>query len=168
LSLMAAIWAAGGLYFGHATAWAIALAVAIALTPILSLRSAFPENMTKQESRRVGRVVGLSSALEGVGIVVGAQVSGSMGRADLIVCVVSAIVGLHFFPLARWLPRHRYYLTGAAIFLVGISGGLVSWDYRTVFVASLTSVILWATALSLALDLHQKAGNRRSPHVPSA
>ena len=46
-------------------------------------------------------------------------------RRDLIAPAVAIIVGLHFVPLARWLPAPIYYLTAALLVVVGIAGANV-------------------------------------------
>ena len=102
-----------------------------------------------------GRVVGIASGAEGVMIVVAAKMLANTGRSELIAPVVAIIVGLHFLPLARWLPGPIYYLTGALLVIVGFaSTAILEPTARTLTVCIGAAAVLW---LSCAVVLRQKA-----------
>jgi hypothetical protein len=102
-----------------------------------------------------GRVVGIASAVEGVTILVAVNVLASVGRRDLTAPAVAIIVGLHFAPLARWLPAPIYYLTGALLVVVGLAGTAIQEPTaRILTVCCGAAVALW---LSCALVLRQHA-----------
>jgi energy-converting hydrogenase Eha subunit E len=73
----------------------------------------------------------------------------------LIAPVVAIIVGLHFLPLARWLPGPIYYLTGALLVVVGLAGAAVQEPtVRILTVCIGAAGVLW---LSCAIVLRQNA-----------
>ena len=59
--------------------------------------------------------VGLACLAEVVAIVMGVQVLAHDGRPDLIVSFIAVVVGLHFLPLARWIPMPKYYVSALAL-----------------------------------------------------
>lgn len=157
LSLWAAVWAVWSLYAGRAALWAYPGAVIVALAPLLLMAPRLSPKGTQEQARRIGRVVGLATLFETVAIVVGIQWAAVAGRPDLVVCVVVAAVGIHFLPLARWMPVPRYYLTGLALLAAACAGLVLPGEARVVFVAGAASAILWATAVSLVVSLRLPA-----------
>jgi hypothetical protein len=71
--------------------------------------------------RRYGLVVGIEFALAGLG----AAALGPAGAADYIPVWVCAVVGLHFFALARVLAAPALRLLGAEVTTVAVAGLLV-------------------------------------------
>ena len=153
LSAMAGTWAGWSLYAGHTGHWAYVGGLIVALIPMLLMMRRCFAPRTTEEARRMGRLVGLASFVEVVAIVVGVQILAHAGRSDLIVCLIAAVVGLHFFPLARWMPMPKYYLSGLALLAAACVGVVIPAEYRVVFVAGAASVVLWLTALNLVLAL---------------
>ena len=153
LSVMAGIWAGWGLYAAHFGRWAYVGAAIIALVPMLLMMRRRFLARTRDDGRRIGRLVGLASFAEVVAIVAGVQVLAHLGRPDLIVCLIAGVVGLHFLPLARWMPMPRYYLSGLALVVAAGVGVLLPADYRIPSVAGAASAILWITALSSVLAM---------------
>jgi uncharacterized membrane protein len=70
-------------------------------------------------------IVGIASAAEGVAIFVTAMVLLNLGRRDLVVPAVAIIVGLHFLPLALWLPAPIFYIPAALLVAIGMAGTVV-------------------------------------------
>ncbi len=151
LSVMAGIWAGWGLYAAHVAQWAYAGAVIIALVPMALMTKRRFGPRTRDEERRVGRLVGLASFAEVVAIIVGVQLLAHAGRPDLIVCLIAGVVGLHFLPLARWMPMPRYYASGLALLIAACAGLVIPAEHRVLFVAGAASAILWLTAFSIVL-----------------
>jgi hypothetical protein len=144
---MAAIWAVGALYVAHAAIWTYLGPVIIACAPLVAAGNS--QTPPKEVTKRIWRVTSLATVFEVVAIIAGVNLVVRAGRADLATCVIAGVVGLHFFPLARWFPVPRYYLTGLALIVGACVGLAVPSEHRDVFVASATSAILWATAVSL-------------------
>ncbi|HEX5433710.1 MAG TPA: hypothetical protein VFY05_05700 [Candidatus Angelobacter sp.] len=116
---------------------------------------------TREERKRRGRIVGIASGVEGVAIVAAVNVLVRMGRRDLIAPAVAIIVGLHFLPLARWLPARIYYLTAALLVAVGLGGALVqAGPVRILAVGMGAAAILW---LSCAVVLLRAQTERSQP-----
>jgi hypothetical protein len=101
-----------------------------------------------------GRVVGIASAAEGVLIFAAANVLVNTGHADWMAPVIAIIVGLHFLPIARWLPARSYYLTAALLVAVGGIGlALPAGRPRTAVVTVGAACILWLTSASVLYRL---------------
>lgn len=153
LSFWAAVWAVWALNAGRAPLWAYPGAVIVALAPLLLMAPRLSPKRTKEQARRIGRVVGLATLFETVAIVAGVQAAAVAGRPDLLVCIVAAVVGIHFLPLARWMAVPTYYLSGLALLAAACAGVFLTGEARIVFVAGAASAILWATALSSVFSL---------------
>src|SRR5581483_5396712 len=131
MSLFAAIWCIVGVAFS------VALAV-------LGWRRDAP--VAHDEQRRRGRIVGIASAVEGLAILVAVNVLVNTGRRDLVAPAVAIIVGVHFLPLARWLPAPIYYLTAALLVGVGAAGASAGdVTARIVIVGVGAAAVLWAS-----------------------
>ncbi len=85
------------------------------------------------------------------GIVIGAVVLilGATGRARLIPAAIAIMVGLHFLPIARGVPRSLNYATGAGMIAAG-AAGLRSPDTGAVALAC--AAVLWATCIVMILQ----------------
>ncbi len=100
------------------------------------------------------RVVGIASAAEGVAIFVAAIILPNIGHADWMAPVVAIIVGLHFLPIAKWLPAPSYYLTAALLVAVGAVGlALPAGRPRTIVVTVGAACILWVTSAAVLYRL---------------
>jgi hypothetical protein len=160
LCVMGLVWASWTLGAAHLPPLAYVAAGLVALGPmILAAGRRFPE-ASAEKARRVRRLVGLAILFEAVVIFVGGQGLVQIGRPDLIVCLVALAVGLHFFPLARWLPAPTYYLSGLALLIDAGAGLAVPAAYRITFVAGSAAAILWLTALAIVLALPRSAPQR--------
>ena len=150
-AVVGALWAAGSLYAARTPAWAYAgPAVVVLILVVLTLRRP-GVTMTGQDRRRIRLVVGLAFLFEVVAIWGGVFCAARAGRPDLAVSVVAGIVGLHFLPMARWMPAPRYNLTGLALMAAAVAGAALPADLRYVFVSGAAAAILWATGFSMAI-----------------
>lgn len=127
--------------------YGVPLAAAVAITvACLRGRAAEPET---EESKRRDRIVGIASAAEGVAIFVVANVLVNVGRRDEVAPAMALIVGLHFLPLARWLPARPYYLTAATLVALALAGFLIpSPELRLALVSAGAACTLWITSLA--------------------
>lgn len=130
--------------------YGVPLAVAVAITAAC-LRGRVAEPETDEERRRRGRLVGIASAAEGVAIFIVVNVLVNVGLRDEVAPAIALIVGLHFLPLARWLPARPYYVTAATLAALGLGGFLIqSPERRLALVSAGAACTLWVTSLAAA------------------
>lgn len=123
LSAFAAIWwMVGAAQSGRGSLMMYAVGIAISALLVAVDRWRGGLSAAREERKRRGRIVGMASAVEGIMIFAAAMALANLGRRDLIAPAVVIIVGLHFLPLARWLPAPIYYLTAALLVAVGMAG----------------------------------------------
>jgi hypothetical protein len=64
------------------------------------------------------------------------------------VCATALLVGLHFLPLAYYLPVPRYYASGVALVALAGAGCAVGDSHtRLMLVGFGSALVLWATCL---------------------
>lgn len=154
LSVFAAIWAIIGLdaIAAPRALWLAPAAISAgAIAAALAASRARPRP-PEAESRRIGRLVGLWSAVEGVAIFAAINLCINLHRPGLVTAAISLVVGLHFFPLAHGLPVRLYYVSGAAITVLAGLGLVAGGSVGPAAVAFGTALILWATLARLLLS----------------
>ena len=153
MSVFAAIWWIVG---GRASGFPAAIAVGVPLLvsgTILALAWRRSPS-TSAPAPNSGRVVGIASAAEGLLIFVAVNVLNQTRRADWTAPVIAIIVGLHFLPIAKWLPARSYYLTAALLVAVGAIGlALPAGRPRTTVVTVGAACILWLTSAAVLYRL---------------
>jgi hypothetical protein len=149
LAFFAAAWASMALVLlHHGPGWiALPIALSLALT-VWGWRST---GMIASRGPHVGKLVGRWSAIEVAGIIIAGNVLHYFHRDDLTVPAAVAIVGLHFFPLARGIPVRLYHATGAALLAVAIGALLFPAADRPVVACIGAALVLWATVLVATL-----------------
>ena len=116
------------------------------------------------DGRRIGRVVGIASAFEGIAILAAFIFLPGMQDDGFAVSVQAIIVGLHFIPLARWLPARPYYGTAAVLITLGVTGFAIgNTDVHVQYVCLGAACTLW---LSHGLAI-MKIRFRQCPSLPS-
>ncbi|HUQ33059.1 MAG TPA: hypothetical protein VM095_13140 [Pyrinomonadaceae bacterium] len=106
------------------------------------------EQVSPEERARRGRLVGIASGVEGLAIFLAMIVLGNLGLRDYAAPVIAIIVGLHFVPLARWLPARLYYGTSALLILLGVCGFAIRRpDQRLLIVSVGAACALWLTCI---------------------
>jgi hypothetical protein len=106
------------------------------------------EQASPEEHARRDRLVGIASGGEGLAIFLAMIVLGNLGLSDYAAPVIAIIVGLHFVPLARWLPAHLYYGTGALLIVLGVYGFAIRPPDRRLLIVSVgAACILWLTCI---------------------
>lgn len=163
LTLFAAAWAWIALQFSSVPPFAILLPIGFSLALLASgwrIATLLPAG-SAAAGRRVGKLIGLWSAIEIAGIILSANIIQSLHRPDLLFPSAVVIVGLHFFPIARGVPAHRYYFTGAAFLCAGLGGLLVPADQRPLIVGLGAAVFLWLTALAVVLQTSRSMTGRQ-------
>jgi len=162
LGVFALLWAGAALISAGCPLWLIAgpLTISAALC-LWAFRTPVPPR-TPEEGRRIGRAVGLWSAVEGIAILAAINLLPRFGAAAAIPSAIAIIVGLHFLPLARALSRPLYYATGAAQVALGAASLLVLPPLRLPLLGAGAALVLWASAAALIAgrDRHGSARPR--------
>ena len=153
LSLFAAIWGVAALAALKAPGWAWLAPPAISVgVVVLCRRVGASAAGTPGDGRRVGRLVGLWSAVEGIAIVLAINMLLKVGAVRLAGPAVGVIVGLHFLPLASEVsPCRLYYVTGTALIGVGVAAMFLPDPYPLAATGAGAAVILWLSSAALAL-----------------
>jgi hypothetical protein len=161
LNVAALVWLAAALAALDAPLWACVLPIALSAAIGAFCLSRVHEEPSPPPAiaRRIGRAVGLWSALEAILIAISVAVLVRMGQPWLIAPVVAAIVGLHFMPIARALNLPLYYGTGAGLILVALAALVLPGP--TLATAGIgAAIVLYATSLALAMPRPLSAKTR--------
>ena len=141
-------WIVGVTASGHASVALCGVPVLItALLIVAALRRrAVGQPLPPGEGGRRGRLIGITSAAEGLLILVAVNVLANIGKRDFTAPAVAIIVGLHFPPLARGLRARVYYATSALLIGVGTAGCFVEDANRRLLAVCLSAAcVLWLT-----------------------
>jgi hypothetical protein len=167
LGAFGALWCGMGLAAWRGGVDAIVLspaivAIAIIFAAVEVSRRAAPRDPAV--ARRVQRVVAIASTVEGVSIFLAANVLMNIGRPDLVMPAMAAIVGLHFIPIAHagGRPAFLYVLMALMLALAGASLLLPPTAIRTMVVGFGGALLLWGAA-GLALARFWRAAPTASP-----
>jgi hypothetical protein len=109
-----------------------------------------PPDPAGRRNRR--RVVMLSTLAEAVAILVGMPVLGWIGHSDLWACLLAVAVGLHFIPMAKWMPEPRFYLAAAGMLLAASIGAALPNPTRNILVGALGAAALWASCVLVLIS----------------
>lgn len=149
LNVFASLWAIGGMAAAGEPLWTwiapplISVAIILSGTRIIGrLPRRYPA-----EGKRIGRLIGICSGIEGIAITIANIVLSDLHAAPIILPVITIIVGLHFFPLAWSIPVKAYYTTGAVITLIGAAAVIMPSPTMRLVVAFGTASAPWVTAL---------------------
>jgi hypothetical protein len=157
LSAFAAVWCILGLAGGGIAPtlyWAPLIVSALLI--VMAVRLPRDAASGAGEGRRIGRLVGIASGIEGLLIFLAVVILGNLNANDLAIAVIAIIVVAHFIPLARWIPAPLYYATGALLIALGAIGFWLPPAHRDLAVGVGAACILWATAV-IALTRHRRA-----------
>jgi hypothetical protein len=149
LNMMAAVWGVAAVMVGHASIWLVVVPVAISVALLLWSRRQSVGTGAPVEGDHVGRVVGIATAIEGVAIFVVANVLMNMHLPTLVMPAIAIIVGLHFIPLARWIPVSLYYRTGAGLIVIGLATCFFPPEHRAVATGVAAALTLWLSGVLL-------------------
>ena len=149
MSGFAALWFVWGLSaLGSVPALVLLVPAAVSGT-MIALASRIPVTADGATRKRVGRVVGIASGLEGLAIFAAANVLNWTGHTGYFVCATAAIVGLHFLPLAHFFRVRSYYVAGAALMALAAGGCAVPDEGTRVLMVGIgAAVVLWVTCLA--------------------
>ena len=152
LSFFATLWAAIGVATAGFPQWSyiVPLAISAVIATICLRLVAGADMRSVQEGRRIGRLVVIWSAVEGIAIFVAVNVLDNLGLARFDLPAIAVIVGLHFIPLARGLPARLYYGTGAALVVLGLAATLLPIPDIAPTAGFGAAIILWASCMLIA------------------
>jgi hypothetical protein len=155
LAVFAAAWAILGLLLSAGDPRAIVIPIAVSIALIgWSWRWA---GFAASRGAHVGRLVGRWSAIEGVAIVIAANLLQHFHHAELVIPAAVIIIGLHFFPLARGIPVRLYYATGSAMGLLGAVALVLPDGARVPTACFGAAAILWSTVAISVLRMKRMA-----------
>ena len=157
LNVFAAIWGAAAILSAGYPRWLIAAPILLSVLLTAWSGRALAHLGPRPDAARIGRLVGIWSAVEGIAIFAAANLLMNVGMADAIGPAIAIIVGLHFFPLAYGIPARIYYLTGGAMVLAGAAALLLSGPERLPAAGGVAAIILWASAAAIILRNRPKA-----------
>ena len=148
LSIFAALWGVLAVTLAHwANIWMLLpCAMSVALIAI-GERIAFPRR-TDLEEARARKFVGWAFGIEMVAIILVCNMLVHFGASSYVVAAAVAIVGLHFVPLAIWLPARAYYATGGLLVLAVALGLSLPGPLRDPAITIAAALILWGTVAS--------------------
>jgi hypothetical protein len=163
-SVFATIWWTVGIWASHASP--LLYCVPLVVSAVI-IGTAFRQERNiaapTADGRRIGRVVGIASACEGIAILAAFVFLPNMQKNDFSASVQAIIVGLHFIPLARWLPARPYYGTAALLVALGVTGFAIGdADLHVQYVCLGGACTLW-----LSQGLGMRTGYRRCRGIPS-
>ena len=149
LGVFAALWWFGGVHFAHGP---IGLALvgpvfSALLIAVASSRLKGEPARSAAEKKRMGRLFGLASFGEGLAIAVVGNLLIHLHAVDYMFPALAVIVGLHFLPLAKWVPVRAYYVTGPLLVLIGLGGLALHGEHRPLAIGLMSAVVLWGTCL---------------------
>jgi hypothetical protein len=151
LVLSGLVWSEAALLWVGAPVWewaapVVVSAVVAALVARARGRLAAPD---ASERRRIARIVGIASGLEGLGIFIVAAAGILLRAPGLIVPGIAVVVGLHMLPMALKIPRPAYYFTCAALVAIGLGGLLLPMPGRVLFIGLAAAAVMWGTVLAV-------------------
>lgn len=159
LTIFAAIWGAAAVLGTGLSPLLAAVPVAVSIALLFWATRQIPAPIPEAEQARIGRLVGIWSAVEGVTIFVGVTFCQNVGASYAVAPVIAIIVGLHFLPLARGIPVPLYYVTGLA--LVAVGAGALLWlppSHQLPLTGGAAAFILWISCVKL-VGIARRAGS---------
>ena len=136
----------------------VSIAVWIAVTGIrarsIARSAAAPSRKEEMRDREIGRRFELITGAEGLAILVAVVGLNVAHRPNLILPVIAAIVGLHFFPLAALFGSPAYYVTGVLGCAISLAGFL-TYDpaLRKTVVGLSFGTLLWLTVAAILIRI---------------
>jgi hypothetical protein len=149
LNIFAAVWVCAGIWLGDAPQWLMVVPIALSAAILWRASGMTWRAVEPERQKRIGRVVGIWSGVEGVAMFVTANVLINLHLRDAIMPAFAIIVGAHFLPLARGIPMRIYYATGAALIVVGAIALLAPPFHPLLATGLVAGVILWVSAILL-------------------
>ena len=165
-AVFGAVWLALSLYalerFTFVAALAILLGLAILLLTALHLLRLAKRWPRVPDDPAMGRAFGWINAIQWIAVAVVAITFAKLHIDAYVMSAITAIIGLHMFPLARLFHYPLHYATGAVLVAWAAASAILLPTDRMQGTAALgTGIILWLSA-AVTLTLALK-GARQSP-----
>jgi hypothetical protein len=161
LCVFATLWFAFGLY-SAGSHWWVLYGVAVVLSVALVLGVPKNDASPAGTRRHRARVIGIASGLEGLAIVAALLVIPPSQQSHWATPVIAAIVGLHFIPIAHYLPYKPYYIGGVALVCVAVAGAAIALagfgdaaSHLTVALGA--AIVLWLTSAAIVRTARLRA-----------
>lgn len=132
--------------------WSIAAVLGVGALWLRRGARAFPDDVSPQaqaDQRNRLRIFNSVFVLEFAAIAIAVFALLQFGMGSLIPSVVTLIVGIHFFPLARLFKVRAYHLTGALLCTLALTSLLLAPGARLAVVGMGSATTLFATAAYL-------------------
>jgi hypothetical protein len=149
LNIFAAIWGVAAIVVGGQPTWLAVIPVVLSTALLLWARRQPVGTGNPVEGDHIGRAIGIATAVEGIAIFLAANVLVNLQMPTAVLPAIAIIVGLHFIPLARWIPVPLYYWTGAALIAAGTVGLLSPAEHRAIVTGIAAALVLWASGIVL-------------------
>jgi len=147
MAAFAAVWWTAGGVVGHAPIAMVAAGPVFSAILIFAasdrLKAAPRPDLA--ERKRVGRIIGLASGAEGVALPGSYILLANLGLSTYFAPAAAVIVGLHFLPLAKFVPVRVYYATALLLVMVGVAGLTIDPAYRPMATSMMAAIVLWLT-----------------------
>lgn len=102
-------------------------------------------------SRAADRAIAWSSAAEGVGLFLAANIVINVHRPDLLLPAMALVVGLHFLPIARAAGFRPFYLLGLSLVLAAAAGFILGGPMGGSISGFAAALGLWTAACAALL-----------------
>ncbi len=142
LNIMAAIWGIAAIMVGRLPTWLAGVPILVSAVILFWARRQPVGTGNPAEGDHVGRVVGIATGVEGIAIFIAANVLINLHLPTLVMPAIAIIVGLHFIPLARWIPVPLYYRTGAGLVAIGGAACFFPPEHRAIATGVAAALIL--------------------------
>ncbi len=110
-------------------------------------------------SKQGERAIQWSSAAEGVGIFIAANVVINVGHSEWLLPAIATVVGLHFLPMAYWIPFRPFLVLGVTLLGAAAAGFVLRAPVGPVVAGLSSAAALWVAS---ALALRREARGRAS------
>jgi hypothetical protein len=149
LNIFAALWGVAAITVGGLPEWLAFGPVALSAALLLWGSRQPVGTGNPIEGKHVGRVVAVATAIELVAILVTQALLAKLHQPTAMMPAVAIIVGLHFLPLARWIPVPLYYRTGGALVAAGLMALVLPPADRAIWTGAAAALILWTSGIML-------------------
>ena len=111
-------------------------------------------------SKQGEKVIMWSSIGEGVGLFIVGNLVTNLGHPEWLLPAMASVVGLHFLPMARWIPFWPFGVLGVCLLAAAVVGFALSATIGPAIAGLSAAAMLWVAA---GLALRREARSRATP-----